>query len=49
VRRRKPPLSDANQRLRLAWAKEHKNWIDEQWNEICWSDESWVQLGYHRR
>ena len=49
VRKRKPPISEANQILRLAWAEEHKNWTDEQWDEICWSDESWVQPGYHRR
>ncbi|PMD41838.1 hypothetical protein L207DRAFT_404572, partial [Hyaloscypha variabilis F] len=30
VRRRKPPISAANQILRLAWAEEHKNWTDEQ-------------------
>jgi hypothetical protein len=49
VRRRKPPISAANQILRLAWAEEHKNWTDEQWDKICWSDESWVQPGYHKR
>jgi hypothetical protein len=49
VRRRKPPISAANQIIRLAWANEHKDWTDEQWDGICWSDESWVQPGYHRR
>jgi uncharacterized protein (DUF433 family) len=49
VRRRKPPISAANQALRLTWAQEHLSWTDEQWDEICWSDESWVQPGYHRR
>jgi hypothetical protein len=49
VRRRKPPISPENQILRLAWAEEHKDWTDEQWDEICWSDETWVQPGYHRR
>jgi hypothetical protein len=49
VRRRKPPISAKNQALRLTWAEEHKYWTDEQWDEICWSDESWVQPGYHRR
>ena len=29
VRKRKPPISEANQILRLAWAEEHKNWTDE--------------------
>ena len=49
VRRRKPPLSDANRRKRLAWAEEHLPWSDEQYDGICWSDESWMQLGYHKR
>ncbi|MAD85322.1 MAG: hypothetical protein CL912_20375 [Deltaproteobacteria bacterium] len=40
VRRRKPPLSAKNQALRLAWAEEHKNWTDEMWDLILWSDES---------
>jgi len=49
VRRRKPPLSEANRIKRLNWALEHLNWTDEQWDEILWSDESWVQPGYHKR
>ena len=49
VRRKKPPLSEANRIKRLAWAIEHKDWTDEQWGQILWSDESWVQPGYHRR
>jgi len=34
VRRRKPPLSDQNQRLRLAWAIKHEHWTLDQWDEI---------------
>ena len=49
VRRRKPPISETNQKLRLAWAEEHLSWTDEQWDNILWSDESWVQPGYHKR
>jgi hypothetical protein len=49
VRRKKPPISPDNQKLRLAWAEEHKDWTDEQWDGICWSDESWCQPGYHKR
>jgi Transposase len=50
IRRRKPPLSEKNQRERLAWAEEHVLWTDEQWDCICWSDESWCPPGpYSRR
>jgi hypothetical protein len=35
VRRRTPPISEKNRRLRLAWAEEHKDWTDEQWDLIC--------------
>ena len=46
---RKPPLSDQNRRVRLAWALEHLNWTIEQWNRILWSDETWVTSGFHTR
>jgi hypothetical protein len=29
IRRRKPLISPENQKLRLAWAEEHRDWIDE--------------------
>lgn len=25
---------------RLAWAKEHQNWVQRQWDSVIWSDES---------
>ncbi len=49
VRRRKPPISEKNQRLRLAWAYEHEHWTLEQWDTILWSDETWTTPGPHRR
>ena len=49
IRRKKPPLSAENQALRLAWALEHEHWTLEQRDEICWSDESWCQPGYHKK
>jgi transposase len=50
IRRRKPPISEKNQRERLAWAEEHVSWTDAQWDTICWSDESWCPPGpYSRR
>jgi transposase len=50
IRMRKPPLSEKNRRERLAWAEEHVLWTDDQWDEICWSDETWCPPGpYSRR
>ena len=46
---RKPPISDQNKRVCLAWALEHVNWTIEQWNRVLWSDETWVTSGYHKR
>ena len=34
IARRKPPISEANRLLRLAWAHEHVNWTKEQWESI---------------
>ena len=49
IARRKPPISEANRILRLQWAMKHRDWTEEQWDEICWSDESWVQPGTHKK
>jgi len=49
VARRKPPLSEDNQKARLEWAIEHVNWSKEQWNLILWSDETWITGHKHRR
>lgn len=45
----KPPISEKNRQLRLAWAREHVNWTPEQWGKILWTDETWVSGGSHRR
>jgi transposase len=45
----KPPLSDENRRVRLAWALEHVHWSIDQWNRILWTDETWVTSGFHTR
>lgn len=47
--RAKPPLSEANQAARLAWAEAHVDWLPGQWYTILWSDETWVTGGRHRR
>ena len=49
VARKKPPISETNRLLRLAWAIEHENWTREQWNTILWTDETWVTSGKHTK
>ena len=49
IARTKPPISEENRLLRLAFAHEHINWTREQWCIILWTDETWVQEGIHRR
>ena len=46
--RQKPPISEKDRLLRLQWAQEHLDW-GEEWDNILWSDESWVQPGTHKR
>jgi hypothetical protein len=48
VARYKPPISEANRIKRLAWAYKHLNWTREQWDQILWTDETWVTGGTHR-
>ncbi|KAJ9292418.1 hypothetical protein DTO271G3_8799 [Paecilomyces variotii] len=49
IARRKPPISEKNRQLRLAWAREHLNWSIEQWYNVLWTDETWVTAGRHTR
>ncbi len=49
VARQKPPLSEKNKRDRLSFAQEHLNWTREQWNQILWTDETWVTGSRHRK
>jgi len=44
----KPPLTEENKRARLQWALDHQHWDISQWNQILWSDETWVIGGYKR-
>ena len=46
---RKPPISEANRIARLEWAHEYINWTKDQWNQVLWSDETWVTSIKHRR
>ena len=47
--RRKPPISETNRKIRLAWAQAHVTWTQEMWNQILWSDETWITGGRHTR
>jgi ketohexokinase/beta-glucosidase len=46
---KKPKLTPEQVQARLAWAREHINWTDEQWAQILWTDESWIQPGKHKK
>lgn len=37
---RVPPIAPCNRRTRLRWAREHRNWEEEDWRYVCFSDES---------
>ena len=49
VGRVKPPISEKNRVLRLAWAEEHLMWTWKQWCIILWTDETWVTGGRHTK
>ena len=38
--RKKPLLTKAHKKARLAFAKKHANWTEDQWSKVLWSDES---------
>ena len=37
---RKPRLTAAMRMKRLAWAREHEDWTEEDWRKVVFSDES---------
>ncbi|KDQ19122.1 hypothetical protein BOTBODRAFT_484406 [Botryobasidium botryosum FD-172 SS1] len=39
----RPQLTPIDARRRLAWAREHANWKDEDWQGVIWSDECSVE------
>ncbi|GFV37735.1 uncharacterized protein TNCV_1001731 [Trichonephila clavipes] len=39
-----PLLNVCHRTARLAWAREHRDWIVEDWKRVAWSDESRFQL-----
>jgi len=46
---RKPKLTPEQAVIRLIWALEHKDWIEEQWLQIFWTDKTWMQPGRHKK
>lgn len=47
---RKPLLRPQNKQKRLEWAKKHKDWTEEDFNRVLWSDESKFEVfGTKRR
>lgn len=46
---KKPDLTQKHATERLIWALEHVHWTIEEWAQILWSDESWVQPGKHKK
>ncbi|KAG1045122.1 hypothetical protein G6F43_011340 [Rhizopus delemar] len=45
----KPRLTARHRKSRLHWAKEHINWIKDQWRNVVWSDESRFCMKYSKR
>lgn len=47
---RKPLLRSVNRAKTLQWAKHYKNWTEEDWRKVLWTDESkFVVFGSKRR
>jgi hypothetical protein len=44
VKPKKPMLTAAHQRKRLAWTREHAKWTIEDWKKVVWSDETSFQI-----
>ena len=50
VAAKKPFLRKGNRQKRLVYAKNHKNWTENQWQKVLWSDESKFEIfGSNRR
>jgi transposase len=45
---RKPGLSSAMRKKRMAFAKDHEDWTLDDWRNVIWSDETSVLLGHRR-
>jgi len=49
IARKKPHLSSKNIKERLEWAIAHKDWSEEHWKKVIWSDETVLQIGHSSR
>ena len=45
---KKPPLKDTNNKMRLAWAKKHEQWILDRWKSVLWSESKFEIFGSNR-
>jgi hypothetical protein len=45
IARQKPYLTIAHKVKRLAFAKEHRHWTENDWKNVIWTDESSLELG----
>jgi transposase len=43
--KKRPKLTKEHAKLRLEWAKNHKDWTYTEWSKVIWSDESSIELG----
>ena len=39
-RRKKPYISEKNQKKRVEWCKAHEHWSEQDWERVLWTDES---------
>jgi len=44
VAAKKPLLTARHRKMRLAWAREHSTWTDEDWTQVLFSDETTLEL-----
>ena len=44
ISRRKPLLLPRHKQQRLQWAKDHRDWTEDMWKKVVWSDESKFNL-----
>ncbi|KAE8214828.1 hypothetical protein CF319_g9065 [Tilletia indica] len=40
VKKKKPAITDAHAKARLAWARQHRAWTASDWEKVIWSDET---------
>lgn len=45
----KPQITEVSKQKRLLFAQNHLDWTVEQWDQVLWTDESWITGGQHSR